>query len=150
MLITGILEQVGAAIGTAAALRLAGWQDGVPVYIPDNPTRKHKLCAVLDPDDPDTGFDLLVRLCAEFGGETIRLPQCAELDYMRRRGLICRHLKAGVSVRCIAHELGMSEKQVSRHRRWLETAGLLPIVFGRPDEEPQMELALDIRVQAGR
>lgn len=148
MLITGILEQVGAAIGTTAALRLAGWQDGAPVYIPDNPTPTHKLCAVLDPDDADTGFELLVRLCAAFGGETIRLPQCAELDFMRRRGIICRHLKRGVSVRCIAHDLGMSEKQVARHRRWLESAGLLPVVF-RPDAtDAQMPLALDMRVQA--
>lgn len=150
MLITGILEQVGAAIGTGAALRLAGWQDGAPVYIPDKPTPRHKLCAVLDPDDPDAGFELLVRLCVAFGGETICLPKCDEMRFMQRRGAIFRHLKRGISVRCIAHDLDMSEKQVVRHRRWLEAAGLLPTVFRPDDDVEQMALDLDMRTQARR
>lgn len=139
----GILEDLGAVIGTEAALRLAGWQDGAPVYIPANPGPDHALCAVLDPEDPAAGHDLLQRLRAEFGGETLCLPKVAALDYMRLRGRICRHLKKGVSVRCIAHTLGMSERQIINHRRWLEVNGLLPYILREPTTREQMELLFE-------
>lgn len=145
MLKNGILEDIGAVIGAGAALRLAGWQDGAPVYIPATATPDHRLCAILAPDDPAAGLELLTRLAAEFGGETICIPKAAELDYMRRRGQICRHLRRGVSVRCIAHQLGISERQVTNHRRWLEDAGLLPLILGVQPSTDQMRLALEPR-----
>lgn len=144
MLKNGILEDIGAVIGASAALRLAGWQDGAPVYIPSTPAPEHRLCAILAPDDPQAGFNLLARLSADFGGETLCLPKVAELDYMRLRGQICRRLRRGVSVRCIAHDLGISERQINNHRRKLEEAGLLPLIL--TDQPParagQMTLEL--------
>lgn len=144
MMLKGVLEDVGAVVGTEAALRLAGWQDGAPVYVPTNAITDHKLCAILAPDDPPgAGFDLLRRLAGEFGGETLCLPKAAELDYMRKRGHIARLLRRGVSVRCIAHAVGLSERQVINQRRWLEEAGLLPYILREPPTREQLELLFE-------
>ena len=150
MLKNGMFEELGAVIGAGAALRLAGWQDGAPVYIPSKPTPDHRLCAILAPDDRDAGFVLLAHLVAAFGGETVCLPRASDLDYMRRRGEIFRYLRDGVGVRCIAREVGMTERQVQNHRRWLEEAGLLPMVLGTQPTTDQLSLGLEMRTQARR
>lgn len=136
----GIFEDVGAIIGAQAAISLAGWQDGAPVYIPTTPPPDHHLCPILNPDDPTNGHALLQRLAAEFGGETLCLPKVAQLDYMRQRGQIYRHLKKGVSVRCIAHDVGLGERQIAKHRRWLEQHGLIPYILRTPPDGEQLRL----------
>lgn len=139
----GILEDLGAVIGFEATDRLVGWRDGVNLYIPNQAARDHELCAVLGAGDRDAGYRLMQRLCADFGGEILCMPKGGQREYMRKVARIRRYLAKGVSVRCVAHAVGMTERQVINQRRWLEQNGLLPYILRELPTREQMELLFE-------
>lgn len=121
--INGIVEDIGAAIGTEAAMRLIALYGGGSIYVPPHAHQDHSLRKSL-------GEIPFSRLVAEWGGQTINLPSGDELfhGYQRLR-LVANMIRAGAKVRLIAQMLGMKDRQIVNLRIQAENMGLLQRVL---------------------
>lgn len=120
-----ILEDLCAAIGFTATMRLVALRPGytllVPVeYHPGSPLEKI------------VGESAMVRLVQDFGGERFAIPQLAEFDNLRLLPGLARRLSAGESPREIARVVGLTEQHVRRLRAQAEAFGLMDRVLHRP------------------
>lgn len=93
------------AIGLNGALALVAFCDGQPtLYVPGCYRSGHLLERVL-------GEDGFLRLIASYGGETICVPR-VHMDAERRLGAVYRGMRAGLSTRQIADQLGITFRRV--------------------------------------
>lgn len=132
----GVIEDLGAVMGTEAAMRLIAIYGGASLYVPAAASDEHAICRVI-------GRKPFDRLCEAYGGETIDLPEHEEFSRLRRVRQVARLLSSGHRVREIAAFLGMSERQVANYRAQAEELFLVPMVFSGKKGKGQMPLVAD-------
>lgn len=118
------LDQIGAVIGTSAALRLIAIFGGTNLYIPEAVTEDHPIARAI-------GLDAARKLSAVFAREQYDLPDGEDFHRLQRIRRVAGLLRAGVSPRDIAVLVGVSARQVSNYRVEAEAMGMLPMVFGK-------------------
>lgn len=125
----GIMEDLGAAMGFEATNRLIAIFGGCSLYVPQCIDSDHPIVRVV-------GAKPAQRLAAEFGGETLNLPDNDEFSRLRRTRQVARLLRAGLNPRDVATLVGCSTRHVRRYRTEAEEIGLLPMILDStaPDE----------------
>lgn len=119
-----IIDEIGAVIGTTAALRLLAIFGGTNLYIPEIMPADHPIARAV-------GFEAATKLSRTFAREQIDLPDGEDFHYLQRVRRVAGLLRGGVSPRDIAMLIGVSARQVSRYRVEAESMGMLPMVFGK-------------------
>ena len=118
----GQLEDLGAILGTEAALRLCAIHGGGSLYVPDSPSKEHPLTRLL-------GEIPFRRLCQEFGSQIITPPELEAFQRLRRVRQVSAGLSRGLRVRELAVILALSERQIANYRSQAEDLGILPTIF---------------------
>ncbi len=98
------LSNLVAAIGLEGALTLVAFAGGRTLYVPESYRRGHLLERLL-------GEETFLRMIAAHGGETVMFAH-ARMDAERRVGAVYRGMRAGMSTRQIAGQLGISYRRV--------------------------------------
>lgn len=119
---TNIIDDIGAAIGTAATLRLLALFGGTRLYVPEHIGADHPIALAL-------GLAPARLLAARFGREQLDLPDGEDFHRLRRVRCVAGLLRGGAAQRDVAMMVGISTKQVGRYRAEAEGLGLLPLVF---------------------
>jgi len=97
-----------ALIGRRLAMALMAHMNGIGpgyMYVPMRPKAGHLLVQIV-------GLVAAEKLCAVYGGRTIRVPQCDALRRARRDGEIRRMAAEGKPQTEIARRFGMTDRQV--------------------------------------
>lgn len=132
----GIIEDLGAALGTEAALRLIALYGGTNIYVPQDATTHHRLLLCLGPIP-------YKHLVAEWGGQTLKLPSGEEVfDRYRRIRAASLLISRGFKTWEIAQILGIKDRQVKNYRAQAEEVGILPMVFSRKADDSQFSMDL--------
>lgn len=113
----GLLEDLGAVMGTTAALRLIAVFGGGSLYVPAFATDDHPICVVV-------GREPFVRLVEAFGGDVLSLPANAEYERLRRWRRVVRLLSKGADVADVAQRFDITERTVRNIRRQAVQFGL--------------------------
>ena len=101
-----MLRQIVAIIGLQATLLLVGQYGGVRLYVPVKMTPEHVLANLI-------GFDLAAKLSAAFGGmDHFDIPQGMNAVRLVRNRQIAQKFIAGESLRMLAREYRLSERQI--------------------------------------
>ncbi|MCK0508466.1 hypothetical protein [Aromatoleum anaerobium] len=122
---TNLIDDIGAAIGTTATLRLLALFGGTRLYVPETIEADHVIVRAL-------GLEAALRLSAAFGREQLDLAGAEDFHRLRRVRRVAGLLRAGTGARDVADLVGVSTKQVGRCRAEAEAIGLLPMVFSTP------------------
>lgn len=121
---TSLIDDIGAAIGTTATLRLLALFGGTRLYVPETMTADHVIARAL-------GLEAALRLSATFAREQLELSDAEDYLRLRRVRRVAGLLRAGAAARDVAELVGLSTKQVGRCRVEAEAIGLMPMVFDR-------------------
>lgn len=118
----GILEDLGAVIGTTAANRLVTIFGPGDLYIPNRAIQDHAIGLTI-------GAVAFGRLVSEWPGQTIKL--CSHADFHHARMVRCTAamIKDGIPIKDIADVLGLKERQVRNLRAEAEHMKLLPEIL---------------------
>ncbi|WP_049780328.1 hypothetical protein [Aromatoleum aromaticum] len=119
---TNLIDDIGAAIGTTATLRLLALFGGTRLYVPETLDADHVIARAL-------GLEPAQRLSAVFAREQLDLADAEDYLRLRRVRRVAGLLRAGAGARDVADLVGVSTKQVGRYRAEAEEIGLLPMVF---------------------
>lgn len=92
------------AIGLEGALTLAAFAGGRTLYVPERYRPDHLLERLL-------GEETFLRMIAAHGGETVMFVH-ARMDAERRVGAVYRGMRAGLTTKQIAAEIGISYRRV--------------------------------------
>lgn len=120
---TSLIDDIGAAIGTTATMRLIALFGGTNLYVPEKVDADHVIARAI-------GLDAAMRLSAMFAREQIELSDADDFLRLQRVRRVAGLLRAGAPARDVAMLVGISTKQVGRCRAEAETMGLIPMVFG--------------------
>lgn len=119
----GIMEDLGAVIGTSAAVRLIAIFGGTSLYVPATIDAEHPIARVI-------GLTPAIRLVEAFGSETLsNLPRNEEFYRLRRISDVAALLRAGIGADRVASILNIGARQVRKDRVEAESMGLIPMVF---------------------
>ncbi len=120
--LTGVLAEIEAACGLAAALKLARDFGGTEIYVPTHLVADHKLARALGPYAARA-------LAAAFGGGPLEVPLGPTATVSLSAAAIRRHLDAGrLTTPQIARLVGCTMRTVRHHRN------------RRPKDDGQAEL----------
>ena len=123
-----LIDEIGAAIGTTATMRLLALFGGTNLYIPEKIDADHLIARAI-------GLPAAQRLSAMFAREQIELNDAEEFHRLQRVRRVAGLLRAGQPIRDVALLVGISAKQVGRYRVEAETMGLMPMVFDKAMHE---------------
>lgn len=115
-----ILEDIAAVIGYSATTRLVGWYGGNHMTVPKSPPTSGPLFELL-------GASACARLCAEFPGERIDVPNDTLRDAMRIRRRVAILLESGIGIKAVSSVVGIPRRQVERIRETLLAQGILSV-----------------------
>lgn len=121
---TNLIDEIGAAIGTTATMRLLALFGGTNLYIPEKIDADHLIARAI-------GLPAAQRLSAMFAREQIELNDAEEFHRLRRVRRVAGLLRAGTPPREVAMLVGMTTRQVGNCRVEAETMGLMPLVFDK-------------------
>lgn len=125
-----IIDEIGAVIGTTAALRLLAIFGGTKLYVPETMREDHPIALGI-------GLEAAKRLSAIFAREGLNLPDGEDFHRLQRVRRVAGLLRAGTSERDIAMFVGVSARQVRNYRVEAEALGLIPMVFSGAPAAPQ-------------
>lgn len=121
---TNLIDDIGAAIGTTATLRLLAVFGGTRLYIPEDIDAEHVIARAI-------GLPAAQRLAEAFAREQIELNDAEEFHRLQRVRRVAGLLRAGTPPRDVAMLVGVSTKQVARYRGEAEEMGLIPMVLNQ-------------------
>lgn len=106
-LLPQLLQDFVRLIGLPATMKMVEQLGGLRIYVPVTPTPDHQFVAII-------GFDNLVKLSSEFGtGDRFMLPKATRaLTAIRNARIVVEHDEK--SVRTLASEYRLTERQVTR------------------------------------
>ncbi|NMG46746.1 hypothetical protein GO613_01305 [Azoarcus communis] len=113
----GLLEDLGAVMGTEATLRLIAVFGGASLYVPQRATNEHPISWVV-------GKAPFVRLVEAFGGDVLSLPDNSDYERLRRWRRVVRLLAKGATVADVATTFQVTERTVRNIRRQAELCGV--------------------------
>jgi hypothetical protein len=113
----GTLEDLGAVMGTEAALRLIAVFGGASLYVPTVVGSTHPILHVV-------GQRPFQRLVDAFGGETLCLPGGSEFFRLRRMRQVARLLADGTSVEDLARRFRYTPRTIRNIRHQIARMGL--------------------------
>jgi DNA-binding transcriptional ArsR family regulator len=109
----GVLGEISAAAGEAAAISIAARVGGTRVYIPTRLEEDHWLVEAV-------GREAAQKICAALGGDRHVIPTCGGGAYKNFRRDIARRVhtldQEGKSAGEIARAVGLTMRAVHRHR----------------------------------
>jgi len=109
----GVLAEIAAVAGEAAAFAISARVGGTRVYIPAKADEDHWLTEAVGPQ-------AAAKICATLGGDRHVIPLAAGGAYPSMRREIARHVhkldQAGKSSAEIARAVGLTQRAVHRHR----------------------------------
>lgn len=123
-----IVAEMRRLIGIRATLALVRAYGGQSLYVPEQYDETHPLTRIV-------GHENAVALMQHFGRERIYVPQCRLALNVQRNIEISRRYEGGTSVRELAQEHGLSERQIWSILKRPETvrAASKPDLFGAGD-----------------
>jgi hypothetical protein len=120
------------AIGLEPALVLVAWAGGKTVFVPEKYRAGHLLERVL-------GESAFLGLIAGYGGETLSLTQ-STMDPERRLGAVMRGMRAGLTTRQIADQIGVTFRRVRQIETAIKAGGpLTPLARNQKPPLPSAE-----------
>ena len=109
MRLNGTLEDLGAVMGTEAAMRLVAVFGGGQLYVPMMADAEHPIALVV-------GRSPFRHLVATLGGETISVPAAGEFMRLRRVRQVVRLLADGVTVEELARRFDYTPRTIRNIR----------------------------------
>jgi len=109
-----VVAEMRRLIGTAATLALVRAYGGASLYMPERFDAEHLIV-------PIVGHEAAQILMRQFARERIYIPKCDGALNIRRNIQISRRYEAGTPVRHLAHEHGLSERQIWNILKRVET-----------------------------
>jgi len=103
--LNGMLEDLGAIMGTEAALRLIAVFGGGSLYVPNTPDATHPIALVV-------GQRPYLRLVDAYAGQSLSLPAGSEFLRLRRMRQVVRLLAEGVSTEELARRFGCDPRTI--------------------------------------
>lgn len=120
-----LLDDIAAEIGYTATSVLAAWYGGRHLYVTTDPQKADQIAALI-------GRSAFERLVASFGGEVLAIPRNVLSSRYERWRTVFDMLTEGKSTREICDATGFSLPQIHNIRRTLEANGVMPTIFGAP------------------
>jgi hypothetical protein len=109
----GVLSEIAAVAGEAAAIAISARVGGTRVYIPAKAASGHWLVEAV-------GCEAAGKICAQLGGDRHDIPLASGGAYRSFRRALAKQVhdldRAGKSSRAIARETGLTQRAVHRHR----------------------------------
>ena len=113
----GMLEDLGAVMGTEAAVRLVAVFGRGQLYVPHTAESGHPIEHVV-------GRRPFKRLVNEFGGETITVPAAGDFQRLRRMRQVVRLLSEGFSVEELSRLFEYTPRTIRNIERQAARIGL--------------------------
>lgn len=132
-----VLEQISAAIGFNATVKLATCYGGKSIKLPARPTEAHRIARLI-------GLAKLTALCDEFGStDALHVPHVSKPTLRRVQSIIDLH-QTGRDARWIAETLYISPRRVAQVLRMAKAERLI----ASPDNQ-QAKLNLNENMNGG-
>ena len=112
-MLPGVLAEIAAAAGTAAALAVAEVHGGTRVYIPSRPAPDHWLSQLVG---HASALAIGAALVAAQGGLDLLIPMGPDASQRRRWQRMAELIDEGLPKRQIARALKVHERTVQAHR----------------------------------
>lgn len=106
-------------------MTLAAFAGGRTLYVPEKHRPGHLLERLL-------GEETFLRMIAAHGGETVMFVH-ARMDAERRLGVVLRGMRAGLTTKQIAAEIGISYRRVRQIEVAIRSGGPLTVLARRND-----------------
>jgi hypothetical protein len=117
-----LIDDLGAAIGTRAFLRLSALYGGRTLYVPGAPTQGHPLEHAIGPDP-------FARLVRGFGSQTLRMPKASDYEHAAKVRAVAGLIRQGMTQDDICEALSISRRHFFRLRAKAEACALVEKVL---------------------
>lgn len=126
----GTIEDLGPLIGYSATVRLTALYGGSVMHIPVAAYGDHPIARLI-------GVNAMRALCAEYGGDKLRITNHVEYDRLLKVRRVAELIKNGMSYAGIEQITATPPRSIQRYRRLAEHYGILPVIFGGESGEGQ-------------
>lgn len=119
-----MVDDVAAAVGFTAALRLCAWFGGKhnSLYVPATASPEHPIALLI-------GMPAFQRLVEEWGSQWVALPTLEWYEEDCRNRVLRDLLAAGVKTNLISRTTNLSYRRVQQLRTHFEESGLLAMIL---------------------